>query len=119
MGLLQEYLRKLRERKESKKDFEFQRNVEDDFETRKKNSNERELERFYEEDRQKLIKKALNIRRKEMTNEIWSGRVGNPIFAKNIIREDIKLFSGKNDFAKVPCIMNTPNITNGKNMFMK
>ena len=117
MGLLQEYLRRLRDRKDSKKDFAWERHVEEDFAERKKNSDERELERFHEEDRKELIKKALKIRRKDMNDEIWSGRKGNPAFAPNIIKEEVHLFSGRNDFAEVPNIMHTQNITKVRNIF--
>jgi len=119
MGLIQDYLRKLKEKKEDKKNFAYQRYIEEDFEERKKNSDERELERFYEEDRKKAIKEALVKRRKQMSKEIWNGKTGNPIFAPNIIKDDKKLFNGKNNFAKVPSIMDTPNITKVKSIFMK
>jgi len=116
MGLLQNYLRKIRDKKDSKKDFEWQRHVEDDFEERKKNSDERELERFNEEDRKKAIKHALEKRRQQMNDEIWSGRTGNPVFAPNVTNEHKQLFSGRNDFAKVPSITDIPNITKVKNI---
>jgi len=125
MGLLQNYLRKLREKKDSKRDFEWQRNVEDSFEERKKGSDERELERFHEEDRKKYIKVEVKKRRQQMNDEIWSGRMGNPAFAPNITTGDKNLFSANNDFAKVQSITKVPNITKVKNitkapnMFMK
>ena len=54
------------------------------LETRQKNSNERELERFMEEERQEHIKQQLEMYRKKKQKELWSG--GNMMKTKNIFQ---------------------------------
>lgn len=71
-------------------------------EQRDKNSNERELERYYEEERQKQIKLQLEAFRKQKQREFWSENknwhnknimVGH----KKILTNDNHMFSIKSD----------------------
>ena len=50
-------------------DFQFNKKVHE----KEKSSNERELERYYEEERQELIKQQLQIHRKKDQDEFWHG----------------------------------------------
>ena len=63
---------------------------------RKKNSNERELERYQEEERQKQIKEELEMFRKQKKDELWRTN----IFAghKSILANDNPIITGKNIF---------------------
>lgn len=74
------------------------------LEQRKKNANERELERFMEEDRQELIKHKLDEYRKRKTHDTWT----------------------RNDFLGKPMTMmkndkptKSKSILSGGNMFFK
>lgn len=97
MGLIQDYLRKLREKKEDKNSYAEEQNVREDFERKKINSNERELMRFREEERQKRIKNTLARYKKKENDKIWRGREANPAYAGNVVAGHKKLFNGKNN----------------------
>lgn len=62
-----------RKLKEAEDDLRVQKIVEQ----KQKNSNERELERFLEEERQMMIKKELDFRRKEKSRQMWSQNMLN------------------------------------------
>lgn len=67
-------------------------------EERKKSSNERELERFMEEDRQESIKNALTEFRKRREHDINFGH--NPLDVPNITNHtDFEILKEKNQFA--------------------
>ena len=101
MGLIQNLLKKWKEKKEEKKDMENQQRWQEGFEMRKLSANERELMRFQEEERQKRIKAALEKFRKIKQDKIWRGKDGNPLYAENIIKDDKnQLLGGKNLFFK-------------------
>jgi hypothetical protein len=93
-----------RERKEKIKeldeDLRFQKLVED----RQKSANERELEKYMKDDREKAIKKELEWVRKKRNHEINYGH--NPLKTKNItnhsdfeILKEKNIFPNKNMFA--------------------
>lgn len=74
--VFKEFLQKLNERKVQRKD-KFREMSEDDklvtlIEERKKSANQRELERYMNEDNEKMIKKQLEYARKKRSNEINS-----------------------------------------------
>lgn len=117
MGLIQDFIRRMREGREEKSSFARSRFIEEDFERRKLSADERELMRFHEEDRKKAVKAELERRRKIMQRRIWSGHDGNPIDAPNVTSNHKKLFSSGNDFAKVPSVVKTPNVVNVRNIF--
>ena len=111
MGLFQNAIRKWKDKKEEREDFERQERMMEKFEARKLSSDERELMRFEKEDRKKFVKKALEARRKQMNNEIWSGRIGNPIFAPNVITDQKELFKGnENLFSNKSDLFNQPDL---------
>jgi hypothetical protein len=75
MGLLKNLLEKLREKsareKEAMDDVYLQKKIQE----RQKNANERELERYYEEARQRAIANKLRQLRVRKTKEIWKGNM--------------------------------------------
>ncbi len=80
------------------------------LEERKKSANERELERFNQEDREKLVKMALDKRRKQQRNEF---------FRTNIFPKE-NIFKGKqvimdNDTS---VLKNNNKLLHGSNMFL-
>jgi hypothetical protein len=71
MGILKNLLEKLRTKssreKEAMEDVYLQKKVQE----RQKNANERELEKYYEEARQRAIENRLKQLRKKKTKEMW------------------------------------------------
>ncbi len=63
---------------------------------RTKSSNQRELERYLEEDNQKNIKEQLEYARKKRSDEINFGH--NPIDTKNIMKAEWEVLKEKNQF---------------------
>jgi len=115
MGLIQNALAKWKAKRERSKEYDEELLIKDKVEARRMNSDERELNRFHEEDRQKQIKTALNGYRKKMNHDTWAGKKGNPVYADNIIKDQKNLFSGKNIFSGGNTIFNQPDLFGGKN----
>ena len=67
------------------KELEQEMKIQKMLEERQKPSNERELERFYEEERQKQIKVNLEEFRKKQQDETWHSN--NILSQKNIFKE--------------------------------
>lgn len=78
--------------KELDEDLRIQKLVED----RQKSANERELERYMKEDREKAIKHKLNYMRKKRDKEYNLGN--NPLYVKNIVKSNCSLLKQKNLF---------------------
>jgi len=102
MGLIQDWLQRLREKKREKEDFERQSHVQESYHERKKSANERMLERFQEEDRQRRIKALVEQYKKAEDRKVWSGKMNNAIYAKNIIRGQKNIFKGRCIFTNNP-----------------
>lgn len=68
MGI-RDFLDRLRHKKEKYKEFEEDMNIQEQFYERKKSSNERELERYMKEAREKKIKEELDKWRTSDKNE--------------------------------------------------
>lgn len=117
MGIIQDYIRRMKEKKQVSEGYAEQQHMVEGFETRKMNSNERELLRFQEEDRQKRIKQALEARRKVESNRTWSGQEGNPAFAPNVIQGQKNLFNGGNMFSNTQDAVHNQDVVNTKNLF--
>ena len=81
------------------------------LETRKKNSNERELERFQEEERQKMIKLELEQFRKQKKDEFFHGP--NLLEQKNIFKGHTSVMTNNNKLFSVK------NNMHGQGMFFK
>jgi len=86
MGIIQNLLAKVRKKKEQQEDYVRQQRIEEDYARKKLNSNERELQRFKEEARQQRVKAELQRHRKNRNDEIWRGKKGNPLYARNITK---------------------------------
>ena len=89
MGILQKYLDSLRERKAKIKEVQESIDIPARVMERKKNANEREYERYLEEERQRHIEKELERFRAKKQHEI---------FHTNVVTGDKNLFNGKNIF---------------------
>ena len=117
MGLIQDYIQRMRDRKRQKEQYAEQQHMAEGFEVKKMNSNERELLRYQEEDRQKRIKAALEHHRKIENDKVWSGQEANPAFAPNVVAGQKNLFGGKNMFSKVPDAVHNQDVVHTKNLF--
>lgn len=106
MGLIQNLIQKAREKKEMRQNMENQVSISEKIEQKRLSANERELNKYIEEDRQKKIKEVLNNYRKDRDNDIKFGH--NPIYIKNIVKDDKNLFKHKKIFS------NQKNIFSGR-----
>jgi hypothetical protein len=128
--ILEKASRKRKEKKERFRQMLEQEQLEKMVLERSKSSNQRELERYMEEDKQKEIKEYLEVARKKRSDDINFGH--NPIDAKNIITATKwHVLKEKNQFAKKgnmftnqpnihktsSNLMNNGNVLHGKNMF--
>lgn len=102
--VLKEIIAKMREKKERFKEMKDEDQMQETLATRKKNSNERELDRFMEEERQKEIKIQLETFRMRRKDEARKENMlkGKNIFAghKSILTDNKKLFSTRNNIHK-------------------
>ena len=119
MGLIQDYLRRMRERKARREGFEGEQHMTENFSQKKLSANERELMRYREEERQKRIKQELDYRRKQENDKMWSGHLHNPVDAQNVVAHQKNLFMGGNMFSQVPDVVTQPNIFQRKDMFFR
>jgi hypothetical protein len=81
------------------KEMQERHHFEKVIEQRDKSSEERQLERFQEEDRQKRIKMALDKYNKNKTKELWKGDYSILNNQHNILKEDKQLLKQKNIFS--------------------
>ena len=119
MGLIQDYLRRMRERKARRQNFEGDQYVSENFQEKKMSANERELLRYQAEEREKRIKQMLEHKKKVENDKIWRGQEANPAYAPNVIAHQKKLFLGGNMFSHVPDVVKQPNIFHRKDLFFK
>lgn len=75
MGILKNLIARYREKKEKEKTLAEDIHIQKRVMEREKNANERELERYYEEMRQKRIEAQLHKFRKQKTHEIMTGNI--------------------------------------------
>ncbi|MFW6225648.1 MAG: hypothetical protein ACOC3V_01650 [bacterium] len=115
-------------RKDMIKQLDEQMRIQKLVEDRQKSANERELERYFKENREKTIKQQLEIARKKRDEDIKFGH--NPINTPNIMKakwevmKEKNMFSGKgNMFSNQDFIhksnnklMNNGNILKGRNI---
>ena len=80
MGILKEFVQRLKEKKEREAQYSEDLSIQKRVAEKQKNANERELERYYEEMRQKNINNQLSKFKKQKTKEMWSS---NLFSAKN------------------------------------
>jgi hypothetical protein len=99
MGIT-EIIENMREKKREKKELmrkaDEQMRVEELLQERKKSANERELERFWKEDREEMIKLQLDEMRKKRDRDIKFGH--NPLNTPNIMKSKWEVMKEKNMF---------------------
>lgn len=94
---------KLRNRKEKFNELSEDEAVRTKLANIKKNANERELEKYHEEDRQDYIKQELQRYRKKRQDEFWHGK--NILAEKNIFKmKHPDMLKQKNIFANQKCM---------------
>ena len=113
-------IKRIGERQRAKKELianmsdqlRFQKIVED----RTKSANERELERYQNEDRESMIKEHLEYARKKRKEDIEFGH--NPVDAKNIMKAEWQVLKNKNQFTNVPnmCVGHKSVLKNNKKL---
>lgn len=101
MGI-RDFLNRMKEKRLKYKQFEEDMKVQEQYIERKKSSNERELERFVEENRQKRIKAELEKFREARNKDIEFGHqiLETPNMyhkEKQIIMKQKNLFNGKSN----------------------
>ena len=110
-----EIIQKLGEKQREKKamiqdmsdNVRFQKIVEE----RQLSSNERELNRYENEDREQMIKERLEYARKKRDEDIKFNH--NPVNTKNIMKAEWSVMKNKNQFS------NVPNVTTGHKSVLK
>lgn len=103
--VLDKFLNRFKNRNASLKQAQDLDRVKHLVQERKKNSNERELEKFHEMERQKRIKAELENYRNKQRDEYWRGK--NVLHAPDVIK-DKNMFAG-----------NKATVMQGEGMFFK
>lgn len=100
--MIKELLEKLKQKKARMNDAEEEVKIQRVIQQKQKNSNERELESYLEEERQKRIKKSLDFYRKKRLNEYWSGNsiMKNNKKMLNNLPKQKNLFGGKSSILR-------------------
>jgi len=101
-----DFLRKSLARDPRLKEMQEQRRMEKIIEEREMNANERELNRYIEEERQKSIKKNLEEFREMRKRETWNPSEENQILKakdifkghKSVLHQDFEILGGKQLF---------------------
>ena len=89
MSIIDNVMTKLKARKEKVREIEENYKIERKITERRKNANEREYERYVEEERQKQIESELKKFRQQKSNDIWN---------TNCFTNNKNLFNGANTF---------------------
>lgn len=100
--MIKELLEKLKQRKAKLKDAEEDVRIQKIIEQKQKNANERELESYLEEERQKRIKLDLDKYHKKKQDEFWHGNnllKNNKRYMDNLPKEK-NIFKHKNSIIK-------------------
>ena len=105
MGLIQDAIRKLKEKKQAKEVYENEQRTMEGYHKKKLSSNERDLMRYQEEERQKRIKAAVEKHRQRVSDEMWSGKTMNPVYAPNVITGQKNIFKGQENVFTKPTTM--------------
>lgn len=104
MGIIQDILAKVRAKKEKYAEAEDDIRMQKRLQEKQLNANERELNRYMEEDRQRMIKSMLEKYRKRKKDEFWHGN---------------RLLDKKNIFQNHPSIMrNNTNLYRGRSLYL-
>ncbi len=72
MGLLQNIIKSYKEKHAKEKEYQDEVDIQRKVIEKSKDANERELERYYEEERKKEIIRQLQAFRKKRSSEMWT-----------------------------------------------
>lgn len=114
MGLIQDLIRRRKEKKEAFKRMQMQDRMENALEERKLSNDERFFLRWQEEERQKRLKEIVKRIKHKQDREFWSGKKNNAVFASNIFRNNENIFRHSQDIMK-----DDKNLFKGGNIFKK
>ena len=123
--LLERWGEKSRERKELLRQMERQMRFQKIVEDRQKSANERELERFHNEEREEQIKESLEYERKKRDHDIKFNH--NPLDTPNIMKAEWEVLKEKNIFAgksnsfsnQKSILKNNPNLLKSNKKLLK
>lgn len=96
--MLKQFLERLREKKRMQQDMEDEYNVSTKLMQKRKSANERELEKYMEEERQEMILNRLKQYRKKRLDEFYHGNnimINNKKMLSNGNNKQKNLFAGK------------------------
>ena len=99
MGI-RERLEEIKQRRLERETFERHSRIKEGYEQKKLSSNERELIKRIEKEREKAIAQELELIRKKEHKDFVSGRQNNPGYIKQVVKDDKKLFKHHNIFIK-------------------
>ena len=109
--MIKELLRKLAAQKVEREQYERSQHIEERYTQKKMSSNERELLRLQERDRQEAIKNELHRRRKIENEEFVTGRTSNPVKIRDVVSTvpfvvgHTKIFDHKATLNKIPNVL--------------
>lgn len=103
--MLQDFINRWKERKSKSKDIEDDLRIHERIVEKKKSANERELESYLEEVRQKNIKNQVEQFRQQKRNEHWHSPTA--IDTPNMFKK------------KSNSLLNQPSLLRGSNMFLR
>jgi len=114
MGLIQDFIRSRREKKDQFRRMQEVDRMENTVEERKISSDERDFLAFKEDERQKKITEIVKKIRLQKTREAWTGGKNNPVLASNMFKDEKNIFKGHNSILK-----NDGKLLKGGNFFFK
>lgn len=105
MGMLQDFINRWKERKAKAKSMEDDVRIQEKIIQKRKSANERELEGYLEEQRQKQIKAEVDKFREMKKQEHWHSPTS--LDTPNVFRK------------KSPSLLNQPSLLRGSNLFLR
>ena len=103
MGLLSDFIQRWKERKAKSKEIEEDTRIRERIIEKRKSANERELEGYLEEERQKQIKEQVEHFRRQKRDELWHSPTS--IDTPNMFKK------------KSPNLLHQPSLLRGRNLF--
>src|SRR3990167_10527240 len=95
MGFIQDFFKRNKEKKEQLSNLINEMRIKKQAEYRMKSANERELDRFHDEAKQKQVKEQLEQFRKQKNDDMWNKDM---ISQKNMFNSDENILRQKNLF---------------------
>ncbi len=112
MGLIQDFIRSRREKKQRFQQMQQQDRMDNALEERKLSNDERLFLQFREEERQSRIKKIVAKIKKQKDREFWSGKKNNAIHAENMFKDEKNIFKDQDSIMR-----NDKKLLRGGNIF--